>query len=99
MLTLPIKRRWFELIAAGVKLEEYRADNDYYRARFAPDKLDTDGCLQLELRNGYSRAAPYIQCIVRPRLGYGARKEWGGNPYERCWILKILHVDAISRKG
>lgn len=99
MLTLPIKACWFELIAAGWKTEEYRADTDYYRARFATDKLDADGCLQLELRNGYGRAAPYIQCTVRPRLGYGARRDWGGDPKTRCWILEIIHIQAIRRKG
>ena len=32
-LTLPLKRKWFDLIKSGVKLEEYREINRYWIAR------------------------------------------------------------------
>ena len=35
MLTLPIKKKWFDLILSGKKTEEYRTHNDYYFTRFA----------------------------------------------------------------
>lgn len=35
MLTLPIKKKWFNLILSGEKTEEYRTHNDYYFTRFA----------------------------------------------------------------
>lgn len=34
-LTLPLKRKWFNMIRAGVKLEEYRECKDYWIDRFA----------------------------------------------------------------
>ena len=34
MLTLPIKRKWLEMIRSGEKKEEYRALSPYYAARF-----------------------------------------------------------------
>mgnify|MGYP007087915891 FL=1 len=34
MLTLPIKKCWFDLIVSGVKNEEYRDCTDYYLKRF-----------------------------------------------------------------
>ena len=34
MLTLPIKRKWFDMILAGEKTEEYREVSDYYTTRF-----------------------------------------------------------------
>lgn len=34
MLTLPIKRQWYDMILCGQKREEYREDNPYYRSRF-----------------------------------------------------------------
>ena len=34
MLTLPIKRKWLEMIRSGQKKEEYRALSPYYAARF-----------------------------------------------------------------
>lgn len=33
MLTLPIKKQWFEMIAAGIKKEEYREIKPYYEGR------------------------------------------------------------------
>lgn len=32
-LTLSLKRKWFDMIKAGVKKEEYRAYNDYWKKR------------------------------------------------------------------
>lgn len=34
MLTLPIKKKWFDMILSGEKKEEYRTINDYYETRF-----------------------------------------------------------------
>ena len=34
MLTLPIKRKWFDMILTGEKTEEYREVSGYYTARF-----------------------------------------------------------------
>ena len=61
MLTLPIKRKWFDMIASGEKKEEYRALTDYYDTRFTnvPRFLDdrsgalcrernTSGCISPE---------------------------------------------------
>lgn len=33
MLTLPIKKKWFDLIKDGTKKEEYRAMTEYYETR------------------------------------------------------------------
>lgn len=33
MLILPIKRKWFEMIASGEKKEEYRELKPYYHTR------------------------------------------------------------------
>lgn len=33
-LTLSLKRKWFDLIKSGVKLEEYREYNQYWCSRF-----------------------------------------------------------------
>lgn len=34
MLTLPIKRKWFDMILSGEKKEEYRDTTPYYKKRF-----------------------------------------------------------------
>ena len=33
MLTLPIKRKWFDMICTGKKREEYREPTDYWKER------------------------------------------------------------------
>ena len=33
MLTLPIKKKWFDMIASGEKKEEYREIKEYYEIR------------------------------------------------------------------
>lgn len=35
MLTLPIKRKWLDMIASGAKKEEYRELTSYYDTRFS----------------------------------------------------------------
>lgn len=35
MLTLPIKKKWFDMIITGEKREEYRSITPYYETRFA----------------------------------------------------------------
>ena len=39
MLTLPIKRQWYDMILCGQKREEYREDNPYYRWTTPPWEL------------------------------------------------------------
>ena len=34
MLTLPIKKKWYDMILSGEKKEEYRAVSPYYTMRF-----------------------------------------------------------------
>ena len=34
MLTLPIQRKWFDMILSGEKKEEYREIKEYYETRF-----------------------------------------------------------------
>ena len=35
MLTLPIKKKWFDMILSGEKKEEYRELKPYYKSRFS----------------------------------------------------------------
>jgi hypothetical protein len=91
LLTLPIKRRWFDLIEAGIKTEEYRDIKPYYDVRF--HSIGTDAVIRL--RAGYSRTAPTLECQVSIRKGT-SRPEWGavaGIKYYVLTINKILKVN------
>ena len=97
MLTLPIKREWFDLILCGIKTEEYRAINPYYEKRFRNiGLLDSSGMptsaeATIILRNGYSEASPTIKIDVTMGYGEGCL-EWGAENGEIYYILKIIRV-------
>lgn len=37
-LILPLKKKWFDMIASGEKKEEYREIKEYWRTRFQQNK-------------------------------------------------------------
>lgn len=100
MLTLPIKRQWYDMILCGQKREEYREDNPYYRSRFeklfdlSPEAL-ADPVRQkasvLRLRNGYNAAADTMEITAvlqhgegRPGVGRRTRKALLHSPHPVC---------------
>lgn len=101
MLTLPIKKKWFDMIVSGEKKEEYRTINEYYGKRFQKlglidkDGFLTDNYARIILRNGYGRNVPEVQVVVSLGVGYGWEK-WGADPYEVYYILRIMNVFAPS---
>jgi hypothetical protein len=106
MLTLPIKKKWFDMILSGEKKEEYREIKPYYDARF----LTLFGCIwvgkelvrtplaeikrekvqKIAFRNGYGKDAPMILADCELRVGKG-REEWGAEPGKDYYILSIKH--------
>lgn len=99
MLTLPIKKKWFDMIKSGEKKEEYRARNDYYYVRFKKiiDNLEKGQDQYILLRNGYSSKSPTIKIKVENILIGGGEKEWGYIGPEMCFIIKIAEVFEYDR--
>jgi hypothetical protein len=99
MLVLPIKKKWFDMIIAKEKTEEYRELSPYYKSRFKnifemylpnyiPTGLDRH---IITLRNGYLKKSP--SCIIETSLGIGKGKpEWGAEKGKEYYILKIHEV-------
>lgn len=104
MLTLPIKKKWFDMIAKGEKKEEYREIKPYYRTRFQNiDLLDSNGFASgrrsiIGLRNGYSKNAPTLIVTVILDIGEG-KAEWGAKEGEVYYILKIAEYHVIIKDG
>ena len=95
MLTLPIKKQWFDMIANGEKKEEYREITPYDIARFQTiGLLDgftvTDNCAHVRFRNGYHKKAPMLEALVKLRIGEG-KTEWGARPNKTYYILEIIN--------
>lgn len=92
MLTLPIKKKWFDMILSGEKKEEYREIKPYYDYRLYslcfPYKYD------VIFRNGYKSDSPSIKCKVEVNKGYG-KPEWGAEPNKLYYVLKILSMEEI----
>lgn len=96
MLTLPIEGRWFRMILRGEKTEEYREIKPYWKTRFITAGLLTPdgypaGEGEILLVNGYGHGVPKARARVRISIGRGW-PEWGANPGQVCYILKLLEV-------
>lgn len=100
MLTLTIKKKWFDMICSGEKKEEYREISRYYASRFAPylgweiingqEKKKEFLC---RLRNGYDVTSP--SAVVRCTVSSGTGKpEWGAELGKRYYVLKILGFET-----
>jgi hypothetical protein len=95
MLTLPIKGKWFDMIASGEKTEEYRALTPYYDARFrnAPrwledEHFDKRWQFYVILRNGYGKNARKMAIACWLDIGEG-EPEWGAEPGVEYFRLHI----------
>lgn len=77
MLTLPIKKKWFDMLLSGEKKQEYREIKPYYTSRFQkilspslPRKDDSESLQWMEAcRAGQYAKAPFK---VLFRNGYSA---------------------------
>lgn len=104
MLTLPIKKKWFDMILSGEKKEEYRAMKSYYHSRFENIGLlnrvlePTDAIRWIKFRNGYSTQSPSFYARVKIRMGEG-KPEWGAEPGKDYWILEILDIDTEGKRN
>lgn len=97
MLTLPIKKKWFDMILSGKKKEEYREIKAYYDSRFFNEyKRNRNTCFYVIFRNGYSKNSPSIKCMISLYKGLKGKPEWGAEPNKEYYVLKILSVEKID---
>lgn len=101
MLILPIKKKWFDMIASGEKKEEYREIKPYWKTRFLNELKRTafynlslytvDIPIWVIFRNGYRKDSPTIKCECTISTG-GGKPEWGAEPNKEYLILDIWEV-------
>lgn len=96
MLTLPIKKKWFDMIVSGEKKEEYRSPTKYYESRFRHlwqgSLIGYDAERKIRFRNGYSSDSPSIVATVTLDFGEG-KPEWGADPGKEYYILQIRNIE------
>ena len=107
MLTLPIKKKWFDMIKSREKKEEYREIKPYYVSRFYNNYIAGGAGLEWVLnnnprvykeiifRNGYRKDSPKIKCYCYISKGKG-KPELGAEPNKMYYVLKILSVEEIK---
>ncbi len=98
VLRLTLKRKWFDMISSGKKLEEYRDPSPWIYSRL----LQKDGYTHrkydlIEFRNGYGPTAPTMTVEFKGwKHGLGMPK-WGATPGLRYVVILLGRV--ISRRG
>ena len=91
MLTLPIKKQWYDMILSSIKKEEYRNITPYYTSRFTHAK-EKEYPFRICFRNGYSSSSPSFIATCSLRIGRG-KQEWGAAPSTEYYVLTILSIE------
>ncbi len=110
MLTLPIKKKWFDMIKAGIKKEEYREIKPYYDSRFGnaiyglplkfisqelKEKTFGKKDFDVKFTNGYGYSVPDLYCKCTLKIGQG-KSEWGAELNKEYYVLEILEVQNVE---
>ena len=85
-LTLRIKKKWFDLIEKGEKIEEYRKISPYYISRIENKTID-----KVLLINGYSRNSPQLLFECKGIIKGFGNPNWGADN-QKCYIIKIGRI-------
>lgn len=103
-LILTLKKKWFDMILSGEKLEEYREIKPYWEKRFlnyfgkhydyTKDKFTIVWNTQEKViifRNGYGNNKPEFTAECTISEGYG-KQAWGAEKDVKYYILTIKRV-------
>lgn len=103
MLTMPIKRKWFDMIVSGEKKEEYRDISEYWIKRIVNEKKRQgithilDKGLRVCIRAGYGKDSPAAM-LTLAKVDYGpGRPEWGAEPHGKYIRLHIETVELLTK--
>ena len=109
MLILPIKKKWFDMIASGEKQEEYREIKPYWDKRFrkvflyarlseysdSPTLPYGSDEHEVIFRNGYSKNSTSFIAKCTLSIGKG-REEWGAEPGKEYFRIHIKEIQNGS---
>lgn len=96
MLTLSIKKKWFDMILSGEKKEEYRDITPYYNKRFMNALMRANPAkpvpIKVRFRNGYRKDSPSFDAIVKVYRNREGNLKWGAEPGKKYFVLKIVGI-------
>ena len=104
ILLLRLKRQWFDMIAKGVKKEEYREMTSYWATRFfegiktypSPNSIGGIGYepkikpfKRVRFKNGYGETRPVMDLdLLGIRIGQG-NQDWGAEKGKDYFCLEL----------
>ena len=87
ILYLSLKEKWYRLIESGVKKEEYRVYNDYWKKRLiGKEYTHVQFTLGYPKRDDYSRRMTFTLNGIEHQEG---KEEWGAEKGVKYFVLKI----------
>jgi hypothetical protein len=88
VLYLTLKARWFDMIEAGIKKEEYREIKQFWISRLQGKEFDV-----VCFRNGYSSDARELWVECKGITQGKARPEWaGGEVPEDVFVISLGEI-------
>ena len=92
ILRLTLKKRWFDMIQSGEKLEEYREIKPYWGKRLINEKIRKLEWKQfdaIEFVNDYSANSPRFTIECKGiEVNYGLQK-WGAVSGVKYFVIKL----------
>lgn len=83
-LKLVLKKKWYDMISSGQKLEEYRDVTDYWNKRICGRQKK-----YVTFYLGYAKNRPSMSFELRtPVIGYGI-PQWGAELGKLYWVLRL----------
>lgn len=91
ILHLTLKKRWFDMIASGAKVEEYREMKPYWHKRFLGQRFDA-----IKFRNGYNPDSPTMLVELEGISSGLGIVNWGAPERQPVYILKLGKILEAS---
>lgn len=93
VLTLTLKKKWFDMIASGEKKEEYREIKKYWGDRLCNNSYQwLDGFKEFDavkFTNGYGKNAPSITLECNGIEFGNGLIHWGAEKNKEYFIIKL----------
>lgn len=83
-LHLVLKYKWFDMIASGEKLEEYRTWNDYWKKRIYDKREEIE---EVCFHRGYTDTT-VTKKVQKIFISTGFAK-WGGDPNMIYYVIRL----------
>ncbi|MDR9502575.1 MAG: hypothetical protein RI601_12335 [Desulfurivibrionaceae bacterium] len=97
-LHLNLKRKWFDMILAGEKKEEYRDLTSYWESRFIrpipgePEEFNFSFFDTVTFSNGYAKDRPQFTIELKLILIGHGRSEWGAEEDKEYFVLRLGRI-------